>query len=283
MGGAASFDRDLSNWDVSRVTNMFHMFWGASQFNSDISRWRVSRVTNMEGLFRDATDFNGDLSNWDVSSVTTMESMFLQASSFNNDISKWDVSSVKDMQGMFLQASSFNTDISKWDIRSVTDTDYMFYQAESFKQKLCGESWIDSKATNKFMFASSEGSLADKPCSFVRPIYNDVGRELVRRPGSTSPANANGCPKCGKFGKSGRVSCCAPGGAWYKKCGSAKNKNVQYKWSQGTDACKKKPARTTTAAISACAVCGSVKKSRKKSCCGPVVLGTETVGLLETK
>merc|ERR1711934_1085350 len=97
---------------------------------------------------------------------------------------------------------------------------------------------------------------------------NDVGRELVRRPASTSPANANGCPKCGKFGKSGRVSCCAPGGAWYKKCGSAKNKNVQYKGSQGTDACKKKPARTTTAAISACAVCGSVKKSRKKSCCG---------------
>merc|ERR1712032_1462396 len=171
--------------------------------------------------------------------VTDMKRMFMFAKFFNRDMSKWDVSSVKDMQGMFLQASSFNTDISKWDIRSVTDTDYMFYQAESFKQKLCGESWIDSKATNKFMFASSEGSLADKPCSFVRPIYNDVGRELVRRPASTSPANANGCPKCGKFGKSGRVSCCAPGGAWYKKCGSAKNKNVQYKWSQGTDACWK--------------------------------------------
>merc|ERR1719201_3106010 len=264
---ATDFNGDLSNWDVSSVTTMESMFRGAASFNGDISNWVVSRVTDMKRMFMFAKFFNRDMSKWDVSSVTNMQGMFLQASSFNNDISKWDVSSVKDMQGMFLQASSFNTDISKWDIRSVTDTDYMFYQAESFKQKLCGESWIDSKATNKFMFASSEGSLADKPCSFVRPIYNDVGRELVRRPGSTSPANANECPKCGKFGKSGRVSCCAPGGAWYKKCGSAKNKNVQYKWSQGTDACKKKP-RTTTAAISACAVCGSVKKSRKKSCCG---------------
>ena len=152
------------------------------------------------------------------------------------------------MQGMFLQASSFNIDISKWDMRSVTDTDYMFYQAESFKQQLCGDTWINSKATNKFMFASSEGILADKPCSFVphrRPISNDVGRELIVRgastPAASTPAaNAMECPKCGKFGKSGRVSCCAPGGAWFKKCGSAKNKNIQYKWTEGTAACKKK-------------------------------------------
>jgi len=274
---ATEFSGDLSKWDVSSVTTMESMFRGAASFNGDISNWDVSRVTDMKRMFMFAKFFNRDMSNWDVSSVTNMQGMFLQASSFNNDISKWDVSKVKDMQGMFLQASSFNTDISKWDMRSVTDTDYMFYQAESFKQKLCGDSWINSKATNKFRFASSEGTLADKPCSFVsnrRPISSDVGRELIVRGASTTPAatpaaNAMECPKCGKFGKSGRVSCCAPGGAWFKKCGSSKNKkNVQYKWTEGTAACKNKPAQTTTAAISACSVCGSVKKSRKKSCCG---------------
>jgi len=144
----------------------------------------------------------------------------------------------------------------------------MFYQAESFKQQLCGDSWIDSRATNKFMFASSEGSLADKPCSFVadnrRPVSQDM-RELIKR---EEPTNQMDCPKCGRFGKSSRVSCCAPGGTWFKKCGSVINENVQYTWSQGTAACKKTLALTTTAASSGCLVCGSVKKSRKKSCCG---------------
>ena len=218
---------------------MESMFRGAASFNGDISTWRVSRVTDMKRMFMFAKFFNRDMSNWDVSSVTNMQGMFLQASSFNNDISKWDVSNVRDMQGMFLQASSFNCDISRWNIRRVTDTDYMFYQAESFKQQLCGDSWIDSRATNKFMFASSEGSLADKPCSFVadnrRPVSQDM-RELIKR---EEPTNQMDCPKCGRFGKSSRVSCCAPGGTWFKKCGSVINENVQYTWSQGTAACKK--------------------------------------------
>ena len=42
----------------------------------NISDWDVSQVTDMSELFRDKTDFNGDISNWDVSSVTTMYSMF---------------------------------------------------------------------------------------------------------------------------------------------------------------------------------------------------------------
>merc|ERR1712010_143649 len=45
---------------------------------------------------------------------------------------------------------------------------------------------------------------------------------------------------------------------------------VAYKWTDGANACKPsaKPAAATTAASNTCAVCGSVKKSRKKSCCG---------------
>jgi len=187
-----------------------------------------------------------------------MESMFLQASSFNTDISNWKVGKVTNMQGMFLQATSFNSDIRNWDVMRVKDMDYMFYHAESFRHSLCGPAWVLSKASNNLMFDGSEGRITQQYCS--------QERDLVQR----QPANALTCPKCGKFKKSGRASCCAPGGAWFKDCGAAGNTKVNYKWTDGANACKPtKPAAATPAASSStCAVCGSVKKSRKKSCCG---------------
>ena len=48
------------------------------------------------------------------------------------------------------------------------------------------------------------------------------------------------CPKCGTFEKSGRVSCCAPGGGWYKNCGGASNRNADHRWLEGIEACKRK-------------------------------------------
>ena len=61
----------------------------------------------------------------------------------------------------------------------------------------------------------------------------------VGTPAITSTiANAMRCPKCGTFGKSGRVSCCAPGGAWYKNCGGVSNRNVEHSWSEGVEVCK---------------------------------------------
>ena len=44
------FDGDISEWDVSNVTNMYEMFY-ASKFNGDISNWKVSKVETMEEMF----------------------------------------------------------------------------------------------------------------------------------------------------------------------------------------------------------------------------------------
>jgi surface protein len=48
---ARLFNQDISNWDVSNVTNMECIFSNAKLFNQDISNWNVSKVTNMEFLF----------------------------------------------------------------------------------------------------------------------------------------------------------------------------------------------------------------------------------------
>ena len=60
---------DISNWDMSNVTNMSFMFWHAQSFNQPLNKWNVSNVTNMAGMFKDATSFNQPLDKWNVSMV----------------------------------------------------------------------------------------------------------------------------------------------------------------------------------------------------------------------
>ena len=73
----------------------------------EISNWDVSKVTNMEDMFRNASSFNQPLNNWNVSNVTVIGAMFCEASSFNQPLNDWDVSNVDHMY-VFDGATSFN-------------------------------------------------------------------------------------------------------------------------------------------------------------------------------
>lgn len=67
----------ISNWDVSKVTNMDQMFL-FSQFNQDISGWDVSRVTSFKNMFAQ-TPFNQNLCAWNthVQSSALVGGMFV--------------------------------------------------------------------------------------------------------------------------------------------------------------------------------------------------------------
>ena len=78
-----------------------YMFFGAEAFNRDLSSWNVAKVSDMTCMFANAKAFNGDVSTWAVSNVTTMQGMFHGAQAFNRDLSGWNVASVRDMSGMF--------------------------------------------------------------------------------------------------------------------------------------------------------------------------------------
>ena len=46
------------------------------------------------------------------------------------------------------------------------------------------------------------------------------------------------CPKCGTSAKSGQLSCCTRGGAWFKKCGDEGDSNFDHTWLEGLQACE---------------------------------------------
>ena len=63
---------DISNWDVSNVTNASSMFYCCWNFDCDLSNWNVSNMTNMHALFCECNKFTGKgLEHWDVSNVTS--------------------------------------------------------------------------------------------------------------------------------------------------------------------------------------------------------------------
>ena len=50
FNSATSADPDVSDWDVSKVTDMSGMFINANSADPDMSSWNVSSVTNMDGM-----------------------------------------------------------------------------------------------------------------------------------------------------------------------------------------------------------------------------------------
>jgi surface protein len=74
--GATSLNSGLGHWDVSSATNMSDMFANTASFNGDVSEWNVGLVRDFSGMFRQATAFDQDLGNWDITNATKMDDMF---------------------------------------------------------------------------------------------------------------------------------------------------------------------------------------------------------------
>ena len=123
--------------DTSAITDMSLVFGEMLKIQDkdfDVSEWDVSNVTNMEGLFANCVKFNCDLSKWDVSNVENMYSMLTACENFKGKgIENWKVSNVENMVGMFYSCKKLNCDLSKWDVSKVKNKRSMFYDCNSLK------------------------------------------------------------------------------------------------------------------------------------------------------
>ena len=164
-GGSPS----INNWNTSNVTLMRWMFGSDtsvpsrfSKFNQPIGDWDTSKVTNMFCMFYRNPAFNQDIGTkavtkngvtytaWDTSNVTDMSYMFgstavspliVPAGTFNNggsdSIKNWNTSKVTLMTAMFSAQRSFNQDIgtkevtvngntyTAWNVENVTNMSFM--------------------------------------------------------------------------------------------------------------------------------------------------------------
>lgn len=126
---------EVSDWDVSKVTDMSYAFAETTAFNAPLNDWDTSGVSNFEGAFKGSQAFAQPLP-WDVSSGVNFSKMFAQSVAFNADIGAWDVSKGKNFAQMFDGSISFDHDISTWDVSTAQDMTRMFAQAMNFDQDL---------------------------------------------------------------------------------------------------------------------------------------------------
>ena len=140
MRGAFSnyeqFNADISNWDVSSVTDTGYMFYNSQTFNQNIGMWDTSNVQNMESMFSFTKNFDVNINGWNIEKVTKMAGMFWKAENFNQALDQWNTSSAIDATEMFLTSPNFMRDISTWRgaIGSVPQS-FIFYGAMKFKSK----------------------------------------------------------------------------------------------------------------------------------------------------
>jgi len=154
---ATIFNGDISEWDVSNVTNMEEMFRNAEAFEGgDLTGWNTGNVTDMRRMFKNAFDLSANLSTWDVGNVTNMYRMFSDTHVFNSDLSLWNTENVTDMQLMFQNSFVFNSDISEWNTAKVTSMQGMFQNAELFNSVL--SDWNVGNVTT--MYAMFDGATA---------------------------------------------------------------------------------------------------------------------------
>ena len=57
-------------------------------------------------------------------------------------------------------------------------------------------------------------------------------------PSLSTLSSSNKCSKCGIAKKSGKFSCCARGGSWFKNCGDAADSKFDHTWAEGIRACQ---------------------------------------------
>jgi surface protein len=133
------FCGDVSDWDVSNVTSMNHMFCGCKNFNCDLSEWDVSKVKNMRSMFYECYSFEGiGLENWNVSNLEIIEGAFGDCIKLTGkELENWDVSNVKYAIDTFYGCKNLSCNLDNWNMSNCKEMDDMFYACKNMNIPKC--------------------------------------------------------------------------------------------------------------------------------------------------
>ena len=148
---ATSFNIDVSKWltKTSKVTSLGGVFHTATAFNQPLTNWDTSKITTMYEMFYKASSFNGG-------KVFVFFRQLILFGTFQffspyfffspkTDVSTWATSKVTTFEKMFHSAAAFNADVSKWNLNAAASMDNMF-QNSAFDRTICGDKWLNLNA-----------------------------------------------------------------------------------------------------------------------------------------
>lgn len=137
---------DLSDWDVSNITDMSFMFLESELKNvGNLDAWNVSNVTNMRCMFcQSVMQSVGDLSQWNTENVETFGAMFAHSEIFTiGDVSAWHVENLEISAQMFDHSEMSDVgDITKWHTPKLDYADDMFRDSQLLLKEVEGENCI---------------------------------------------------------------------------------------------------------------------------------------------
>lgn len=170
---------NMSDWDVSGVTDMSNLFNGESRaipplnawrvdsvrnfafmfarssFDQDLDRWDVSAATRLTGMFAHTRAFNRPINAWNIARAKHLDYLFASSAVFDQPLDRWDVSGAEIMDGMFSHAAAFNQDLDNWDVSNVRSMSRMFACAARFDRPM--PSWNVARVLDfSYMFADAE-------------------------------------------------------------------------------------------------------------------------------
>jgi Mycoplasma protein of unknown function, DUF285 len=94
---ATRYGWPINTWCVQNVSDFSRLFSPVNNldkatFNEDVSGWDMSRAVSLESMFEGNTFFNQDISSWNLGLNTqTAARIFFGASSFNQNLCPWGV------------------------------------------------------------------------------------------------------------------------------------------------------------------------------------------------
>ena len=90
----------VTTWDVTSVgSNLQSLLDSLATFDQDMSGWDVSSATMAVSMFSDAVSFNQPLTSWDCSSLRDTSAMFWTTTAFNQPLA-WDTAALTATMGM---------------------------------------------------------------------------------------------------------------------------------------------------------------------------------------
>lgn len=152
MFGESNFNCKVDGWSFGKDCWLFEMFIRAATFDQDVSSWNVRNVLNMAGIFRETAAFNRDIVGWNLQSCVAMANIF-NLSTYSGNLVDWVLNTephptIKiNMTSAFANAQNFNSPgIKTWNVGGVITMDTMFAGAITFNQDL--SSWNVSGVTS---------------------------------------------------------------------------------------------------------------------------------------